>query len=58
MVRSSMSEEFLATFVQVRKEKNEQADRLAKAAFVEHTGVTDQVLSIVQYSPAIDKKEV
>ena len=53
-----MSEEFLATFVQVPKEKNEQADCLAKATFAEHTGVIDQVLSIVQYSTAIDKKEV
>lgn len=50
-----MSEKFLAKFVQNPREKNEQADRLAKVASAEHLVTTGQVLSFIQYSPAIDK---
>ncbi|XP_075640419.1 uncharacterized protein LOC142612188 [Castanea sativa] len=42
MVRSRMSEEFSATFVQVPREESEQADRLAKVASAKHTGVINQ----------------
>ena len=58
MVKGKMSEEFSAKFVQVLREENEQADRLAKVAFMEYMDVTNQVLSFVQYSLAIDKVEV
>ena len=58
MVKGRMCEGFTAKFVQVSREENEQANRLAKAASVEYTDVTDQLLSFVQYSPAIDSVEV
>ena len=58
MVKSKMGEEFLVKFVQIPREENEQADRLAKAASVEYTDIPGQVLSFIQYSPAIDKVEV
>lgn len=45
MVR--VSQEFLAKFVQIPREENEQADRLTKAAFVEHTVIDGQVLSFI-----------
>ena len=58
MIKGKMSEGLLAKFVQILKEENEQADRLAKAAFVECMVITNQVLPFVQYSPTIDKVEV
>ena len=58
MVKIKMSKGFSAKFVQVPREENEQADRLAKATSAEHMDVISQVLSFVQYSPAIDKVEV
>ena len=58
MVKSKMSWEFSIKFVQILREENEQADCLAKAAFAEYTDVPGQVLSFIQYSPAIDKVEV
>lgn len=39
-------------------ERNEKANRLAKAASTEYANTTNKVLSFVQYAPAIDKLEV
>ena len=50
MVKERISQKFLAKFVQIPKEENEQVDRLAKAASAECMVVTNQVLSFVQYS--------
>ena len=58
MVKSKMGKEFLVKFVQIPREENEQADRLAKVASTEYTDIPGQVLSFIQYSPAIDKVEV
>ena len=58
MIKSKMSKKFSIKFVQIPREENEQANRLAKAAFVKYTDVTSQVLSFIQYSLAIDKVEV
>ena len=44
--------------MQILREENEQADCLAKAASMEHMVITGQVLSFIQYSPAIDKIDV
>ena len=55
MVKNKMGKEFLIKFVQIPREENEQADRLAKAASIEYMDVPSQVLSFIQYSPAIDK---
>ena len=41
-------------FVQIPKEENECADRLAKAASVEFMIASEQVLSFVQISSLID----
>ena len=41
-------------FVQVLREKNEHADRLAKAPLVEYMLIPSQVLSFVQISPLMD----
>ena len=43
-------------FVQIPREENECADRLAKAAFVEFMNASKQVLSFVQTSSLIDDK--
>ena len=43
-------------FVQIPREENECADRLAKAAFAEFMIPSEQVLSFVQISSLIDDK--
>ena len=58
MVKDKMSGEFSAKFMQVLREENEQAGRLAKAASTEYMDVTNQVLSFVRYFLAIEKIEV
>ena len=58
MVKDKMSGEFSAKFMQVLREENEKAGRLAKAASTEYMDVTNQVLSFVQYFLAIGKIEV
>ena len=58
VVKSKMSKGFSTKFVQIPREENERVDHLAKAAFAEYTNATNQVLSFVQYAPAIDKLEV
>ena len=45
---------FQAKFVQIPREENEQADRLAKAASIKHMLILSKVLSFVQLLPLID----
>ena len=45
-------------FVQILREENEHADRLAKAASAEHMVIPNQVLSFVQISPLIENINV
>ena len=45
-------------FVQILREENENANRLAKAALVEYMLILSQVLSFVQISPLIDSISV
>jgi len=45
-------------FVQILREENEYADRLAKAASAKHMLIPNQVLSFVQLSPLIDSVNV
>ncbi|XP_075649979.1 uncharacterized protein LOC142620502 [Castanea sativa] len=58
MIKGEISNELLARFMQIPREKNEQADRLAKVASTEYMFVPNQVLSFVQYSLTIDKVAV
>lgn len=58
MVKSQVNKGLLAKFVQIPREGNEQPDCLAKAASAKHMVIIIQVLSFIQYSPAIDKLEV
>ena len=46
--------EFQAKFVQIPREENEQADRLAKTASVEYMLIPSKVLSFVQLLPLIN----
>ena len=43
-----------AKIIQIPRGENEQADRLAKAASVEHMIALDNVLSFIQLAPLID----
>ena len=47
-----------AKFVQIPREENEHANRLAKAVSAEHMLIPNQVLSFVQISPLIDSISV
>ena len=47
-----------AKFVQIPREENEHANRLAKAVSTEHMLIPNQVLSFVQISPLIDSISV
>ena len=47
-----------AKFVQIPREKNKHADRLAKAVSAEHMIIPIQVLSFVQISPLIESINV
>ena len=47
-----------AKIIQIPREENEQADRLAKAASAEHMITHGNVLSFVQISPLIDSSNV
>ena len=58
LVKRQMDQKFTAKFIQILKEKNEQADRLAKATSVEHMTVGSQILSFTEHSPAIKETEV
>ena len=46
--------ELQAKFIQVPREENEKADRLAKVASAEYMLIPSKVLSFVQLSPLID----
>ena len=58
MIKRKMGEGLLANFVQIPREKNKQADRLAKVASTECMVVINHVLFFIQYSLVIDKVEV
>ena len=45
-------------FVQILREENEQANRLAKATLAEHMLIPNKVLSFVQLSPLIDDMDM
>ncbi|XP_075670090.1 uncharacterized protein LOC142639837 [Castanea sativa] len=47
-----------AKFVQIPREENEQANRLAKATSAEHMLIPNKLLSFVQLSPLIDGIDV
>ena len=47
-----------AKIVQIPREENEGADRLARAASVGHVVILDKVLSFIQLTPLIDRKSV
>ena len=49
---------FQAKFVQIPREENEQADRLAKTASVEYMLIPSKVLSFVQLLPLINGVDV
>ena len=53
-VRKQVENDLQAKFVQIPREENEQADRLAKATSAEHVLVSNKVLYFVQLSPVID----
>ena len=58
MIKERVSQKFLAKFVQILREENEQTDRLAKATFTERMDIKGQVLCSVQCLPAINKIDV
>ena len=58
MVKERVSQKFLAKFVQVPREGNEQTDHLAKVASAEHMVITGEVLFFIQYSLAINEIDV
>ena len=45
-------------FIQIPREENEHADRLAKAALAKYMLIPDQVLSFIQISSLIDDTSV
>ena len=47
-----------AKIIQIPRGENKQADRLAKAASIEHMITHGNVLSFVQLSPLIDSNDV
>lgn len=53
-VRKRVRDDLQARFVQILRKENKQADRLAKAALVEHLLVSSKVFSFFQVSPMID----
>ena len=53
-----MVDDLQANLVLIPREKNKQANRLAKAASVEHMLIPNKVLSFVQLSPLIDGIDV
>ena len=53
-VRKGVGNDLQAKFVQILREENKQANRLAKAALAKHMLVSSKVLSFVQLSPMID----
>ena len=58
LVKGHIGQGFMAKFVQIPMEENELANHLARAVSIEHMTVDSQVLSFIQYSPAIKELEV
>ena len=58
IIKNKISAGFSSKFVHILREENNKENYLAKAASIEYTDVTNQVLSFVQYSPTIDKIEI
>ena len=58
LVKKRIGLGFAVEFVQIPREENEQANRLAKATSTEHMTISSQVLSFIQYSPAIKEIDV
>ena len=48
----------MVEFIQVPREENEHADQLAKAASTKHMMISQQELSFIQPSPAIEELEI
>ena len=57
-IKRRTSQSFAIEFIQVPREENEHADRLAKATSVEHFLVSCRVLSFIQHSPTIKELEI
>ena len=57
-VKKRVSQNFVLKFMQIPREENEHANRLAKIAYVEHMSINNQVLSFIQYSLAIKEVDV
>ena len=53
-VRKRVGNDLQAKFVQISREENKQADRLAKTASAKHMPIFSKVLSFVQLTPLID----
>ena len=53
-----MVDDLQAKIVQIPKGENEQANRLAKAASIEHMIIPGKVLPFIQFSPLIDLIDV
>lgn len=58
LVKRKIGDGFVVKFVQISREENKQADRLAKATSAEYTDTASKVLSFIQYTPAIDELKV
>ena len=58
LIRRQTNQTFVVKFLQVPREENEHAYRLAKATSAEHIMVDRQVLSFVQQSLAIEELEI
>ena len=58
LIKRQTSQAFVVEFIQVLREENEHADRLAKATSAKHMMVGQQVLSFIQQSPAIEELEI
>ena len=58
LIKRQTSQAFVVEFIQVLREENDYADRLAKATSAKHMMVGQQVLSFIQQSPAIEELEI
>ena len=57
LIKRWTSQAFVVEFIQVPREENEHADQLAKAASTKHMMISQQELSFIQPSPAIEELE-
>jgi len=58
LIRRHTNQTFAVKFLQVPREENEHADRMAKATSTKHFLVNRQVLSFIQQSPTIEELEI